>query len=157
MPSNAEVPCLVMPSCMLSDTKSACSAMPNLLSPAQSACSVMPIHPKPAYLPVPTYAVAACLLWPSGVLDAHTACPFLPSLGVRKGERSSRFLFQEVPGRLWDGKEVILEALGELIVVAPHCIQPEEDVITAILGVPLCLPSTFCSCVGNEEGNKCVV
>ncbi len=43
---------------------------------------------------------------------------------------------QEVPGRLWDGKEVILEALGELIVVAPRCIQPEEEVITALLGMP---------------------
>lgn len=84
------------------------------------------------------YAVSACLLWPSGVLDAHIAWPLFSSLDVRKGGCSSRFLLQEVPGRLWDGKEIILEALSELIVVTPHCIQPEEDVITAILGVPLC-------------------
>jgi len=41
---------------------------------------------------------------------------------------------QEVPGRLWDGKEVVLEALGDLIVIEPHCILPEEDVVTALLG-----------------------
>ena len=43
-------------------------------------------------------------------------------------------LMQEVPGRLWDGKEVILEAFGELIAIEPHCVKPEEDVITALLG-----------------------
>ena len=41
---------------------------------------------------------------------------------------------QEVPGRLWDGKEAILEAIGELIAIEPHCVKPEEDVITALLG-----------------------
>ena len=51
-------------------------------------------------------------------------------------------LMQEVPGRLWDGKEVILEAIGELITVEPHCVQPEEDVITALLGAaPACCAS----------------
>ena len=43
-------------------------------------------------------------------------------------------LMQEVPGRLWDGKEVVLEAIGELITIEPHCVQPEEDVITTLLG-----------------------
>jgi len=41
---------------------------------------------------------------------------------------------QEIPGRLWDGKEVVLGALGDLIVIEPHCILPEEDVVTALLG-----------------------
>ena len=51
-------------------------------------------------------------------------------------------LLQEVPGRLWDGKEVILEAISELITIEPHCVQPEEDVITALLGAaPACCPS----------------
>ena len=41
---------------------------------------------------------------------------------------------QELPGRLWDGKEVVPEARGHLIAAEPHCVQPEEDVITALLG-----------------------
>ena len=104
--------------------------MPNLPSPAQSACLVMPSDAKSAYLAVPRHVVPACLLRPSGMHDAPIAWPSFSSLDVRKRGRSSAFLLQEVPVRLWDGKEVILEALGELVVVAPHCIQPEEDVIT---------------------------
>lgn len=73
---------------------------------------------------------------------------------MRKGELSSCILLQEVHGRLWDGKEVILEALGELIVVAPHCIQPEEDVITALLGVPLCWQRTSVHVQGTRKELK---
>ncbi|CAK0785632.1 hypothetical protein CVIRNUC_008843 [Coccomyxa viridis] len=64
---------------------------------------------------------ALCKLGGTGSLSVHAA-------GIGKQ------LLQEVPGRLWDGKEVILEAIGELITVEPHCVQPEEDVITALLG-----------------------
>ena len=59
---------------------------------------------------------------------SHTACSKVLSTDTLM------LLMQEVPGRLWDGKEVILEAIGELITIEPHCVQPEEDVITALLG-----------------------
>ena len=69
-------------------------------------------------------------------LTLHTACSWVLSTDTLM------LLMQEVPGRLWDGKEVILEAIGELITVEPHCVQPEEDVITALLGVaPACCAS----------------
>lgn len=41
---------------------------------------------------------------------------------------------QEIPGRLWDGKEVVLDALGCLVAAEPHCVQPEENIISALLG-----------------------
>ncbi len=48
-------------------------------------------------------------------------------------------ILQEIPGRLWDGKEVVLEALGCLVAAEPHCVQPAEDVINALLGRLPCL------------------
>ena len=41
---------------------------------------------------------------------------------------------QEIPGRLWDGKEVVLEALGSLVAAEPQSVQPAEDVINALVG-----------------------
>lgn len=58
---------------------------------------------------------------------------------------------QEVPGRLWDGKEVVLEALGDVIAIEPHCIQPEEDVITALLG-ELTLLTRHSPCIHENLG-----
>ena len=54
----------------------------------------------------------------------------------------TEIILQEIPGRLWDGKEVVLEALGCLVAAEPHCVQPAEDVINALLGTLLARQSS---------------
>jgi hypothetical protein len=43
---------------------------------------------------------------------------------------------QELPGRLWDGKETILEALGSLVSAEPKAMAAScGPIIDALLGV----------------------
>jgi hypothetical protein len=41
---------------------------------------------------------------------------------------------QELPGRLWEGKESVLEALGALVAAEPAAFKSPDAVVAALLG-----------------------
>lgn len=43
-------------------------------------------------------------------------------------------VLQELPGRLWEGKENVLEAIGALIAAEPAAFKSPDGLIAALLG-----------------------
>lgn len=60
----------------------------------------------------------------------------MKSLGSYVGNPTYEFyaVAKEIPGRLWEGKEYVVEALGGLVAAEPAGFKSPEIVITALLG-----------------------
>lgn len=56
---------------------------------------------------------------------------------------------QELPGRLWEGKENVLEAIGSLVTAEPAAFNSPDVLIAALLGAHMLWQqmSTMQSCI----------